>query len=601
MEFNKQQQQAIEFKDGSVAIIAGAGSGKTTVLVNRVQNLVNIHKIPQKDILCITFTKNTRRNLQKKLKGMFLGDVPVHTFHSLCGKLLVQEGIIKREPKEDEEGNTGLNKYTLITKFKVLYKDIKSKDYDDIMSFISYQKNYMKNYTDEFMEKESNFSDNELRKFYKIYEDYKASIDFYDFDDLLLECNKLMDIHPEITFNYVCVDEHQDSNLVQNILLHKWCKSGNMFAVFDYRQALYGFRGGNPEYCMNFTKEWDDATVINLDINYRSSANIVNNANNFIKRYYGDYEYYEDSVANSIEKGKIKLLTNSTRIDEAYKVSSEVKRLITMGEDINQIAILYRLNAHSDYIESQFKSEEIPYDIKGDSSFFKRKEIKAIMSIMRLVQNPHDDEAFEDLFRIRLEPLKFFSKFDKELIDRYKLKNDLSYYETLDSISFDEGWKNRNAKTFISNIFDLKIKNEKSHSISSLIDLARQGFKIKDYLSEKYGEEEFKDRMQSIETLKQFIRGDDLSKFIAFTEETTENKTKKEKNGVKMMTIHSSKGLEFKHVFVVGIEQGKFPHAKANLIDEAMLFYVAITRAKENLYISQIYEGNTFVDEYFNN
>lgn len=600
MEFNKQQQEAIDFKDGACAVIAGAGSGKSTVLVNRIQNLVNIHKVSQDQILAITFTRNTRQGLQKKLNSMGLGDVPVHTFHSLSGKLLVQEGVIKRESEEDEEGGNRLNKFALIAKFKTLYRDIKNKDYDDIMSFISYQKSYMLHYTDEFVQKESSFSENDLRKFYKIYEDYKTSINFYDFDDLLLECNKLLDIHPEISYEYILIDEYQDTNLCQNSLLRKLCKSGNLFAVFDYRQSLYRFNGANPEYCMNFYKDWS-AAVINLDINYRSTSNIVDNSNRFIKGYYGDYEHYSDSIANNRENGKITLLTNTNRVDEAYKVTDEIKRLISIGEDVNNIAILYRLNVHSDYIENQFKAEEIPYEIKGDSSFFKRKEIKAIISILKLAEDSSDDEAFDSLFRARLDPLKFFNKSDRDLIDRYKIKNDLSYFETLNSITFSESWKNRNAKTFVSNILDIKVKKDRYHSISTLIDMAKQSFKIKDYLEENYQDEEFRDRLQSIETLKQFIRGDDLSKFIEFTEEATEKKKAKSKDGIKMMSLHSSKGLEWKHVFIVGVEPSKFPHEKANLIDESMLFYVGITRPTTNLYISQIGQDNSFVDEYFNN
>lgn len=602
MNFNEQQQKAIEFKDGAASIIASPGAGKSTVLVHRVQNLVKVHNIPQEDILCITFTKNTRQTLQKKLKGMFLDQVLVHTFHSLCGKLLVQEGVVKRESKEDEEGNTGLNKYALMTKFKSVYKDIKNKDYDDIMSFISYNKSYIRGYNDEFVQKESNFSDNDLRKFYKIYEDYKKSINYYDFDDLLLECNKLMDNHPEIAFKYILVDEFQDTNFCQNVLLKKWCKSGNLFVVFDYRQSLYRFNGANPEYCMDFYKNWN-ATVIKLDINYRSTANIVNNSNKFIKQYFGSYEYYSDSIPFSKDNGKINLFTNGNRVEEAQKVANEVKRLIAAGEDPSQIAILYRMNVHSDNVENLFKAEEIPYEIKGDSSFFKRKEISSTMAILKLAENSSNDEAFDILYRARLEPLKFFSKADKELIDRYKMKNDLSYYETLGCITFPEAWKNRNCKTFVNNIFDLKIKKDKSHSIATLIDLAKQGFKIQDYLEENYQPEEVKDRLQSLETLKQFIRGDDLGKFIQFTEESMEKKTKKDTSNdrtVKMMSLHSSKGLEWKNVFIIGIEPEKFPHSRSILIDEAMLYFVGITRSRENLWLSQIYENNQFINEYFN-
>lgn len=600
MEFNKEQLECINHKDNALSCISSAGSGKSTVLVNRIKNLVEVHKVPQNEILAITFTRNTRLELQKKLKGMGLGETHIHTFHSLSGKLLVQEGIIKRESSEDEENN-GLNKYALMSKFKAVYKDIKSKDYDEIIGFISYQKCYMLGYNDEFKQKESNFSENDLRKFYKIYEDYKASINFYDFDDLLLECNKLMDIRSEIAFNYVLVDEMQDLCLSQTSLLRKWCKSGNIFGVFDYRQTLYRFRGAEPEYCMNFHKDWN-AKVVNLNINYRSCKNIVEKANSFIKKYYGWYEHYTDAIPASTDNGKISLLTSMNGSEEAIKVVNEIKNLLAAGEDINEICILYRMNAMSDYTESQLKAEGIEYDVKGNGSFFKRKEVASMISILKLVKNPHDDNAFIDLYNTRLEPMKFFNKADKDLIDRYKLKNDLSYYETLSSITFTEAWKNRNAKTFINNIFDLKIKYEKSHSIPSLIDMAKQGFKIRDYLSENYQEEEVKDRMQSIETLKLFIKGQDLGKFIEFTEETIEKKTKKDKkDSVKMMTIHGSKGLEFKHVFVISIQDTKFPHQRADLLDEAMLMYVSLTRSRKSLTLSQIGSNNQFIQEYFNN
>jgi len=599
MEFNKEQLECINHKDNALSCIASAGSGKSTVLVNRIKNLVEVYGIPQSEILAITFTHNTRLELKKKLKDMSLSNVEIHTFHSLAGKQLVQYGIVKREPNDNEEENTGLNKYALMAKFKAVYKDIKNKGYDDILSFVSYQKSYMLGYNDEFVAKESNFTENDLRKFYKIYEDYKASINYLDFDDLLLECNKLMDLHPEIIFNYVLCDEMQDLCLSQVSLLHKWCKSGNMFGVFDYRQTLYRFRGAEPEYCMNFDKDWG-AKVVNLSTNYRSCKNIVEKSNSFIKKYYGWYEHYEDSVAANQDNGVIKLLTSSDGVEEAVKVVNEIKKLLVAGEDINEICILYRLNVMADYIESLLKSEGIEYDIKGNGSFFKRKEVASIIAILKLVKNPHDNAAFLDLYNARLNPLKFFNKNDKEAIDRYKLKNDLSYFETLSSITFPESWKNRNLKSFTSAIFDLKIKYEKTHSIESIIDMAKQEFKIRDYLSENYQDEEVRDRMQSIETLKLFVKGQDLAKFLQFTEESLEKKTKKDKkDSLKMMTIHGSKGLQFKHVFVVSIQSEKFPHAKANILDEAMLFYVSITRSVETLTLSQIGQSNVFVEEYF--
>ncbi len=585
MNFNEQQIEAINHYKGACAVIAGAGSGKSSVLLHRIKNLVDQHKVKEQDILAISFTNNTAANLKKKLAEMGYGKVNVGTFHSVCGKILYQNDI---------------NVNNLIKEWQIekCFKDIDKKaNIKDIKSFIGYQKSYMCSYKDEFVAKDSSYSEIELRKFYKAYETFKSKNNMYDLDDWLSECHNLLK-KIDTSYDFILVDEHQDSNLVQNLILKQLCKSGNIFCVFDFRQAIYTFRGGNPEYCMNFKKEWNDASVINLNINYRSNNNIVDKANKFIKQYYGEYEYYTDSISNSTKNGNITIYTYNNREEESTEIIDIIEELLKNNENPEEIAVIYRLNSHSGNVENELRKRKIPYDIANDSSFFKRKEIVAIMSYLRLIQNQHDDEAFENVFNIRNYPLTFFSNDLFSNIKMYSGKNNLSLYEGFISYKYDRSWQKDNVNIFKDNITRLKLQYDKGIGISSLINNINKVFKFDEYLQEKYSDEDdLQDRKTSIETFKTFIKGNSIEKFISYIESVS-NKKKNNTNAIKLMTVHACKGLEFKNVFIIGVEDEKFPHAKSPINDEARLFYVGVTRPKENLYLSQIGMDNKFIKEY---
>lgn len=587
LNFNEQQKKAIEFYTGACAVIAGAGSGKSSVLVNRINNLAKVHKVNQSDILAISFTKNTAIDLKKKLSDMKLDNVNVGTFHSICARILLNHDIEVSDSNKIKEWQVE----------KCLKSIDDSVNVKDVMDFISYQKNYLRNPADEFMYKESKYSEEQLRKFYKEYEKFKNKNGLYDFDDWLIQCHELLKV-VDVSYGFVLVDEHQDSNLVQNLILKQLCKSGNIFCVFDFRQAIYTFRGGNPEYCMNFDKEWRNATIINLDMNYRSNNNIVDYANGFIKKYYGGYEHYSDSIANNKKDGQIDILSYGDRYEEGIEVVNKIEKLLAEGEHPEEIAVLYRIKSQSGNIENELKKRGIEYDITNDSSFFKRKEIESILGYLKLIHNQHDDQAFDQVFKIRNYPLAFFSNDTYKAIKVYAAKNNLSAYEAFISYKFNKNWEKVNANIFRDNITRLKLQYDKGIDIGKLIDNVITMFKFDDFLQEKYSDEDdLQERKDSISTLKLFIKGDNIGQFIKYIDSVNNNKKKKQ-NVIKLMTIHSSKGLEFKHVFIIGIEDGKFPHNKSDILDEARLFYVGVTRPKENLYLSQIYEGNRFVSEY---
>ncbi|WP_224752277.1 ATP-dependent helicase [Metabacillus arenae] len=588
--FNDQQLEAINFYKGAMGVIAGAGSGKSTVLINRIKTLVETHEVNGHDILAISFTKNTADELKSKLNKLGLKDINIGTFHAICSRILAAEGIF-------------INGQNLIKEWQVenLFKNMLEKpDINDITSYISYQKNYMRYPTDEFVYKESIYTEEEIRCLYKTYEEYKQKNMLYDFDDYLLLAYEVLKNNPsKYTYEFILVDEHQDSNLVQNLLLKELCQSGNLFVVFDYRQAIYSFRGGNPDYAMNFEKDWDNATMINLDVNYRSVSNVVDNANRFIKKYYGTYEHYADAIPFNKNNGEIKGNTYLNRDIEGEKIVEEIENKIKSGVNPSQICVLYRLNSHSFNVECELKRKGIEYEITNDSSFFKRKEINGLLGYLRLIHNPFDDSAFEDIFRLRNYPLSYFSNNVLNDIKKYSGENDLSLYESMINMKFDKPWQNKNVEVFENGINKLRLQNEKGTTVTRLIENIVRTFQVDKFIQSKYSNaEELEDRMNSIDVLKSFVKGNNLEQFIAYVY-SSNTKKKSKKNCVKLMSLHASKGLEFEYVYMIGIEDGKFPHYKSELLDEVRLWYVGITRSKENLYISQIGEGNQFVDEYF--
>jgi len=594
LQFNKQQLQAINHYKNPACVIASAGSGKSTVLIHRIKNLIETYNVKQTDILAISFTNNTAKGLKKKLNGMGYKDVTASTFHSLCLKIFSEYNIPITYNQLIKEWQTQ----------KCLTSIDKKANDKDIMSFIGYQKSYMRMPQDVFMEKDSIYTEDELREFYKTYEDFKRKNKLYDMDDWLIECYKLLHNMPDYKgYEFVLGDEHQDDNFVKNLLLKELCRNNNMFAVGDYRQCLYSFNGSVPEMFMNFSKEWDNATIINLDTNYRSTNNIVNKSNYFIKKYYGDYEHYSDSISNNKSEGNIEVNTYTDRAEEGLKVIENIDNMIKNNNNPNEIAILYRLNSQSGNLEYELKKRNIPYEITNESSFFKRKEVLAIMSYLRLINNPHDDEAFDTIFKVRNYPLVFFSNDIYNKIISNSGENNLSVYESFISISYNKDWLKKNMEVFKDNINRLQLQYKKKIGIDKLIDNIVKVFKIEDFLKDKYiDEEDFTDRMNSINVIKSFIRGNDLEKFLEYVDENAikKNKSKKDNNAIKLMTIHASKGLEFENVFLIGIEDGKFPHKKSSLVDEARLFYVGCTRAKDNLYLSQIGYDNQFINEYEN-
>ena len=335
MKYNVEQLQVINHKEGSMAVIAGAGSGKSTVLVERVKQLIE-NGVDCNEIAVVTFTDNSSQDLKLKFKKKKIEGIATGTFHSICKRILISEGI---------DTSRQLAPYQIENEFRKINENVK---YKDVMSFIGYQKNYGIGVNDNFIEKESDYTENELRDYFKRYEEFKAKQHALDFEDWLLLGIDVLKKNPnKYKFQYILVDEHQDSNLVQNELIRLLCPSKNIMVIGDFRQAIYGFRGSNPELFMNFKDSYPDAKVVNLSMNYRSTQNIVDNSNNFISQYYGDYEFYKDSTANNKKDGEITILSNIDKSEEAENIVEKIKNELKNGVKPNDIAVLYRNNSNN--------------------------------------------------------------------------------------------------------------------------------------------------------------------------------------------------------------------------------------------------------------
>lgn len=587
IKFNEQQITAIKHLNGPAMVVAGAGSGKSTVLVHRIDNLID-NGVDQEDIVAITFTKNSADDLKRKLNSLGILDVKVGTFHNILGKMLSENGI---------------NVFKTIPKFEIkkAFNEVNfNSDIDDILSFISYQKSYMKSYNDVFVAKESKYTDLELARYFKIYEDLKKQNNAYDFDDWLLEALKILKVKPSsIRCKYLLVDEHQDNNKVQNMLIDAMCPSGNIMVIGDYRQSIYSFRGAEPKYFMNFNEQYSDTKVIHLDNNYRSCEQIIHMSNRFIKNYFGDYKYYSDSVPTKKDEAVIKLEVYESSEDEAVEVANTIKNMIDLdGIKPKDISILYRLNNMTADVEVALTKMNIPYHIENDSNFFKSKQFVPLISALRLIEDEDDDEAFLNMLKSRCYPFTYIPKKVATDLEMFAFENDMSYMNTSTSMNLPQ--KQKQSFTVFKNIISsLRVKySDEEFNITEIIEKLVILFKLGEYIDMNWNGEERDRRIESVNSFIKFSEHTNISSFLKFIHSNNKNSKGKDENAVQLMTIHKSKGLEWDNVFLIGLKEDKFPSKKSTLGEEARLFYVATTRAKKFLHICQHGEYNTFGNQY---
>lgn len=589
---NDRQKEAVVNTDGPMLILAGAGSGKTKVLTTKVAYLIEEKNIDPNNILAITFTNKAAKEMKErifKLEGNSAFYIQISTFHSFGLKILKENcellGYEKNFTILDSDDSLSIIKKIM----KELNIDANKYNPKAIKNVISNNKNEIIDPEKYSLYVNTDFDEIAL----EVYRKYEKSLKInnaVDFDDLLILPLKLFNNNPGVLqkyqekYKYVFIDEYQDTNEPQYILSKMIsAKYKNITVVGDADQAIFTWRGANYKNILNFEKDYKDAKVVLLEENYRSTKTILNAANNVIKN---NKVRKEKNLWTQNEEGsKITYYKAFDEKDESNYVVNEIKKLIEKGVNPKDICVLYRANAQSRTVEEAFLTSNISYNIVGSYAFYNRKEIKDLIAYLKLIYNNKDDVS---LLRVINYPKRGIGN---KAIENLAIKSnvlDKSLYEVIDS------GKELEFKNMIE-----EIKKEESHlTLTELIDMVldKSGMK-KSLEDEKSIEadirlenlEEFKSIAKAMEINEGIVSLEELLDKLALVSDVSEQKNDNE-DKVTLMTMHAVKGLEYDYVFVVGVEEGLFPHSNSlesndELEEERRLCYVAITRAKKKLYL----------------
>ena len=586
---NKEQLMAVKHIDGPMLVLAGAGSGKTRVLTNRIAYLIE-NGVRIENILAITFTNKAAKEMKDrvmKLIGMDAKSIQISTFHSL-GLRIIKENYARLGYKSNF---VILDSDDTLTVVKKIMKDLNlnPKFYNarDIRNKISSAKNEMMG-PQEYAKVEFD------RNIIAVYESYNNKLfinNSVDFDDLLILPIKLFRMYPDVLkyyqdkYKYVLIDEYQDTNEAQYIFTKMLCNNHkNIFVVGDNDQAIYAFRGANYKNILNFEKDYPNAKVILLEENYRSTQNILDAANSVIK--HNKMRKDKNLWCNNDIGSKVKYIKTDSDKEECEYVSNKIKELHDSGISYEDMAILYRTNAQSRLIEEEMLKNGIPYRIVGSFYFYNRKEIKDLLCYLRLINN-HDDDV--SLLRVINTPKRGIGDKTIEALTNKANLNKTSLFEAID------GGKELAFKNLI-----LKMEQEcENITLTDMVELVLKESGLREELvNEKSLEAEI--RLENLEEFKSITKGyeeeygvislTDFLNEVSLVSDISEHQDSN--NKVSLMTIHAVKGLEFDNVFIVGMEEGIFPHYNsinegtlAAIEEERRLCYVAITRAKKNLWM----------------
>lgn len=609
---NENQQKAVVHKEGPMLVLAGAGSGKTSVLTNRIAYLIEDGVSPA-NILAITFTNKAAREMKERVTKLIGADaryIQISTFHSFGLKILKEN----YEFLGYDKNFIILDSDDTLTVVKKLMKDLNMnpKYYNarELRSKISSAKNEL--ITPEKFKKQE--YDEKIVTLYKKYCQKLKAGNSVDFDDLLILPIKLFEISPSILnsyqerYKYILIDEYQDTNEAQYVFSKMISKKyRNIFVVGDNDQAIYAFRGANYKNILNFEKDYPDCKTILLEENYRSTKTILNAANSVIK--HNKLRKDKNLWSNNEEGDKIKYIKIDDEKAEGDYVVKEIKKIAENGTSYDDIAILYRTNAQSRSIEEAMLKANIPYRIIGSFYFYNRKEIKDLLCYLRLINNPKDDVS---LTRVINVPKRGIGNVTIANINARAEENNISMFEAITS---------GKELAFKQLIEELQASSE-NKTLTELVELVLEKSGLKKELSEeKTLENEI--RLENLEEFKSITKNyenefgevslDDFLNEISLVSDVTEHS--EGNNKVSLMTVHSVKGLEYDYVFIIGMEEGIFPHYNSimegtneAIEEERRLCYVAITRAKKKLWIintkkrmlygqTQVNAPSRFIDE----
>ena len=608
---NPAQREAVEKTEGPVLILAGAGSGKTRVLTTRIGHLIEDKGVQPANILAITFTNKAANEMRERVEETLESDASdmwISTFHSCCVRILRKDinriGYNRSFVIYDSADQVTLVKDCL----KELNLNDKVFEPKMIISTISGAKDKL---YDPKQFKAMHMNDNRMSKIadvYALYQDRLKRNSALDFDDLIFKTVELLKSDKEVLdyyrnrFKYIMVDEYQDTSKAQYELIKILAKEHqNICVVGDDDQSIYGWRGADIRNILEFEKDYDDVHVVKLEQNYRSTQIILDAANTVISN---NIERKRKRLWSEKKDGElIKIQVAQDEIEESDFVADMIAKISReQNRSYKDFAVLYRANAQSRSVEDALNRSQIPYNIYGGTKFYERKEIKDLIAYLRVIQNPQDDISIKRIINVprRGIGLRTIEKIE----DRASLKQESIYSVLIDIETNSEiSTKARNSiSEFVDNVIGTLRTMREVYPVSKLIEKVIESIDYYGYIDELYkgDKEEAEERKDNV---KEFIsvamefeqnsEEKDLETFLTGVALTSESSEEEEIDKVSLMTIHTSKGLEFPVVFIVGMEDGLFPIARAvrsmsdsEIEEERRLCYVGITRAKEILYLT---------------
>ncbi len=611
---NKEQRTAVETTDGPLLIIAGAGSGKTSVLTRRIAYLMAARRVPPWSILAITFTNKAAREMQERIEqlvGPVAQDIWAMTFHSMCVRILRRD----IEQIGYQRGFTILDDADQLATIKRILSDlnIDSKRFEPraIQSAISSAKNELKTAA-KYRDLAGDLFQRIVGDVYLEYERRLKVNNALDFDDLIMKTVELFERCPDVLtfyhnkFHYIHVDEYQDTNHAQYRLVRLLAdKRKNVCVVGDSDQSIYSWRGADIRNFLQFERDYPDAKVIRLEQNYRSTKTILHIANHVIRN---NTERKEKTLWTENPIGdKATLFQASDEKVEARYIVEQIQKHVADGASYGDFAVLYRTNAQSRVIEEALLQQGIPYRIYGGLKFYERKEIKDILAYLRLLVNPHDDVSLERVINV---PKRGIGAGTVEKLQALANQYGLSLFQAMERAG--EAGVSGRTLTSISGFVQMLDNLIKMKEFLNLTELTEQILERTGYIDALRLEKSLEAEAR-IENLQEFLsvtrefdarwepgEEDELSMFlaeVALVADTDMNGgkpealSKNEEQQVVLMTLHSAKGLEFPIVFLPGFEEGLFPHSRsldspAAMEEERRLCYVGITRAKRKLYVT---------------
>ena len=601
---NDKQYEAVVNTEGPCLVIAGAGSGKTKVLTHKIAYLIGEKQVKPWNILAITFTNKAANEMKERI-GNLVGDVAADiwmgTFHSICVRILRR--FIDRIGFDSSFIIFDTSDQRTLVKACIKSIGLDDKMFTDrsVLSEISNAKNEMLEPDQYTVRANGDFRKEKIALVYEMYQKRLKENNAIDFDDIINYTIKILMENPDILeyysdkFHYVLVDEYQDTNKAQFTLVTMLAsKNGNITVVGDNDQGIYSFRGADISNILNFERDFPGTKIIKLEQNYRCTGNILKAANAVIKN---NEVTYKKELWTENEVGNLPAVYSAkNEYDEGTYIAQQIEHL--RREEYykySDFAILYRMNTQSRAIEEILRRESIPYKIIGGLKFYERKEIKDIISYLRLIQNPSDNLSLK---RIINEPKRGIGKTSLDKIEELSINSAVPMYEIIKNA--EQYGLNRvflNSREFVNAIEELRAKKD--------------DIKISDLIKETLKKSGYTQALENENTIEAENRIENLDEFltvaIEFEDESADNKLSDFLEGitlssdidnmeeaeetVTLMTLHSAKGLEFPVVFLVGMEEGIFPGYKSigepkELEEERRLCYVGITRAKEHLFLT---------------